>query len=71
MFVVNGGANRNGKQVVKDNPSAAPSRDWGSPFQTWPMGACDGSIRMVRFGIDIDAIGLRRPDDGIVPQAEN
>jgi prepilin-type N-terminal cleavage/methylation domain-containing protein len=71
MFVVNGGANRNGRQVVKDNPSAAPSRDWGSPFPAWPMGACDGSIRMVRFGVDIDAIGLRRPDDGIVPQAEN
>lgn len=71
MFVVNGGANRNGRQVVRDNPSASASRDWGSPFAACPMGMCDGSIRMVGFGIDIDAIGLRRPDDGIVPQAEN
>src|SRR5262249_29419355 len=49
LFVVNGGANRNGKQVVKDNPNAAPSRDWGSPFAACPMGMCDGSIRMVKF----------------------
>jgi prepilin-type N-terminal cleavage/methylation domain-containing protein len=71
LFVVNGGANRNGKQVVRDNPLATPSRDWGSPFTACPMGMCDGSVRMVRFGIDVDAIGLRRPDDGIVPQPDN
>jgi prepilin-type N-terminal cleavage/methylation domain-containing protein len=70
LFLVNGGAIRNGKQVVKDNPSASPSRDWGSPFPACPMCMCDGSVRPVKFGIDIDAIGLRRPDDGIVPQAE-
>jgi prepilin-type N-terminal cleavage/methylation domain-containing protein len=71
LFVVNGGANRNGKQVVKDNPSAAASRDWGSPFEACPMGMADGSVRMVQFGIDVDAVGLRRPDDGIVPRADN
>jgi hypothetical protein len=70
LFVVNGGANRNGRQVVRDNPLATASRDWGSPFETWPMCLGDGSVRMVRFGIDIDALGLRRPDDGIVPQAD-
>ena len=37
MFVVNGGANRNGRQVVRDNPMPAPSRDWGSPFAACPM----------------------------------
>jgi hypothetical protein len=70
LFIVNGGANRNGKQVVKDNPAASPSRDWGSPFESCPMGMGDGSVRMIRFGIDIDAVGLRRPDDGIVPQGD-
>jgi len=35
------------------------------------MCLCDGSIQMVKFGINIDAIGLRRPDDGIVPQPYN
>ena len=70
LFVINGGVNRNGKQVVKDNPAASPSRDWGSPFESCPMCLGDGSVRMVKFGIDIDAIGLRRPDDGIVPQGD-
>jgi prepilin-type N-terminal cleavage/methylation domain-containing protein len=70
LFLVNGGANRNGKQVVKDNPLATPSRDWGSPFDACPMSMCDGSVRMVRFGIDVDAVGLRRPDDGIIPQPD-
>jgi prepilin-type N-terminal cleavage/methylation domain-containing protein len=70
LFHVNGGTNRNGRQVVKDIPTGTPNRDWGSVFDSCPMGMADGSVRMVRFGIDIDAIGLRRPDDGIVPQSE-
>jgi prepilin-type N-terminal cleavage/methylation domain-containing protein len=71
LFVVNGGANRNGKVVTKDDINNIPSRDWGSPFESCPMCLCDGSIQMVTFGIDIDKIGLRRPDDGIVPQPYN
>ncbi len=71
LFVVNGGANRNGKSVFKDDVNNTTSRNWGSPFEACPMCLCDGSIQMVKFGIDIDAIGLRRPNDGIVPQPYN
>jgi hypothetical protein len=70
LFLVNGGANRNGKLVFKDDVNNATSRNWGSPFEACPMGLCDGSVRMVPFGIDIDAVGLRRPDDGIVTQLD-
>jgi prepilin-type N-terminal cleavage/methylation domain-containing protein len=68
LFHVNGGTNRNGRQVFKDDVNNVTSRNWGSPFEACPMCMCDGSVHMVRFGIDIDAIGLRRPDDGIVTQ---
>jgi len=68
LFQVNGGTNRNGRQVFKDDVNNATSRNWGSPFEACPMCMCDGSVQMVRYGIDIDAIGLRRPDDGIVTQ---
>jgi prepilin-type N-terminal cleavage/methylation domain-containing protein len=71
LFVVNGGANRNGSSVFKDDINNTTSRNWGSPFEACPMCLCDGSIQMVKFGINIDAIGLRRPDDGIVPQPYN
>ncbi|MFO0810714.1 MAG: DUF1559 domain-containing protein [Gemmataceae bacterium] len=71
LFVVNGGANRNGSSVFKDDINAATTRNWGSPFEACPMVMCDGSVRMVKFGLNIDAIGLRRPDDGIVNQPEN
>jgi prepilin-type N-terminal cleavage/methylation domain-containing protein len=66
LFLVNGGANRNGKSVFKDDLNNATSRNWGSPFEACPMVMCDGSVHMIPFGIDIDAVGLRRPDDGIV-----
>jgi prepilin-type N-terminal cleavage/methylation domain-containing protein len=71
LFVVNGGAVRNGSSVFKDDVNNTTSRNWGSPFEACPMCLCDGSIQMVKFGINIDAIGLRRPDDGIVPQPYN
>jgi prepilin-type N-terminal cleavage/methylation domain-containing protein len=70
LFHVNGGANRNGSAVFRDDINATTSRNWGSPFEACPMAMGDGSIRMVRFGLNIDAIGLRRPDDGIVNQPE-
>jgi prepilin-type N-terminal cleavage/methylation domain-containing protein len=70
LFLVNGGANRNGSSVYKDNPNAATTRNWGSPFEACPIGLCDGSVRTVAFGTNIDAIGLRRPDDGIVTPAD-
>jgi prepilin-type N-terminal cleavage/methylation domain-containing protein len=70
LFHVNGGANRNGPVVSKDlvEASGASNREWGSPFETWLHSRCDGSVSTLQFGINIDAIGLRRPDDGIVPQ---
>jgi hypothetical protein len=71
VFVVNGGANRNGSSVFKDDVNNTTSRNWGSPFEACPMCLCDGSIQMVKFGINIDAIGLRRPNDGIIPQPYN
>jgi hypothetical protein len=70
LFQVNGGVNRNGRQVIKDNPTSIASRNWGSPFDACPMGMADGSVRMIRYGLDIDTIGLRRPDDGIVNKEE-
>jgi hypothetical protein len=57
--------------VYKDDINNTTSRNWGSPFEACPMCLCDGSIQMVKYGINIDAIGLRRPDDGIVPQPYN
>jgi prepilin-type N-terminal cleavage/methylation domain-containing protein len=70
LFISNGGVNRNGRSIVKDDPNATPSRDWGSSFESCPMSMADGSVRMVPFGIDLQTIGLRQPDDGIVPQGD-
>jgi prepilin-type N-terminal cleavage/methylation domain-containing protein len=70
LFHVNGGTNRNGPQVSKDTPGASPNRDWGSPFDACPMGLADGSVRLVSFGLNIDTIGLRRPNDGIVTKLD-
>jgi hypothetical protein len=70
LFFVNGGANRNGSTVSKDpvvTANTGTSRNWGSPFAAgWPMALCDGSVRTLPFGINLEAIGLRKPDDGIV-----
>jgi hypothetical protein len=73
LFSVNGGTNRNGSSVIKDITNASPTtsgRQWGSPFDIWPFGLCDGSVRTISFGINIGeggGIGLRKPSDGIVP----
>jgi prepilin-type N-terminal cleavage/methylation domain-containing protein len=70
LFFVNGGANRNGTTVSKDpvvDPNTGTSRNWGSPFNGGcPMCLCDGSVRMLPFGVNLDGIGLRKPDDGVV-----
>jgi len=73
----NGGVNRVGENVKRDDPQLLtlnPINDWGSPFESCPMGMADGSVRMIRFGINIDCgnpigtgIGIQRPDDGVVP----
>jgi hypothetical protein len=69
LFLVNGGANRNGGSVFKDNLNNATSRNWGSPFEACPICLCDGSVRTVSYGTNIgegSGIGLRKPNDGIV-----
>jgi prepilin-type N-terminal cleavage/methylation domain-containing protein len=70
LFVPNGGANRNGSSVFKDDVNNTTSRNWGSPFEACPIALCDGSVRMMSFGINVDAIGLRKPNDGIVTPAD-
>ena len=71
LFRANGGTNRNGRVVVKDAPDLVlSSRDWGSPFESCPMAMADGSVRMVPFGINLQTIGLRDPDDGVVPTGD-
>jgi hypothetical protein len=73
LFSVNGGTNRNGSSVIKDITNASPTtsgRQWGSPFDVWPFGLCDGSVRTLSYGIDIgeNGLGLRKPNDGVVPK---
>jgi prepilin-type N-terminal cleavage/methylation domain-containing protein len=71
LFICNGGTNRNGNAVEKDDAVAtASSRNWGSAFETCPMAMADGSVRMVPFGISLDGVGFRKPDDGVVPTGD-
>jgi prepilin-type N-terminal cleavage/methylation domain-containing protein len=73
LFLVNGGANRNGSSVFKDNLNNSTSRNWGSPFEACPICLCDGSVRMVAFGTNLGeggGLGLRKPNDGIVTPAD-
>src|SRR5262245_13942949 len=75
VFFVNGGANRNGTNVAKDpvvDENTGTSRNWGSPFTAGcPMCVCDGSVRIIPFGVNLDGIGLRKPDDGVVTNLPN
>jgi prepilin-type N-terminal cleavage/methylation domain-containing protein len=70
LFLVNGGAIRNGSSVFKDNVDSVTSRNWGSPFEACPICLCDGSVRTVRFGTNLSAIGLLKPNDGIVTPSD-
>jgi hypothetical protein len=75
LFFVNGGANRNGSSILRDITNPAPTtsgRQWGSPFEIWPLCLCDGSVRAMQFGVNIgeSGIGLRKPDDGIVTRLD-
>src|SRR5262249_17814285 len=73
LFHVNGGTNRNGTIVELDPvvpENTGTSRNWGSPFDSGcPMCMCDGSVQIIRFGTNLDGIGIRKPDDGVVPQS--
>jgi prepilin-type N-terminal cleavage/methylation domain-containing protein len=80
IFFSNGGVNRRGTNIRRDDPTiltATSVHDWGSAFEACPMGMGDGSVRMIKFGTTADCgnplgtgLGILRPDDGVVPQNE-
>jgi prepilin-type N-terminal cleavage/methylation domain-containing protein len=74
LFYCRAGVMRNGRVVAQDIVAESGninSTDWGSPFEEGcPILLCDGSARLVRFGIDLAAIGLRDKSDGVIPPGD-
>lgn len=62
-FRINGGANRSGSFVYRDNVAGSDS-NWGSPFDGCPFYFCDGSVKTIPVGINMSSLGLLDPADG-------
>lgn len=65
VFISNGGANKAGQNVLKDNATTDSSNDWGSPFDFCPFTMCDGAVKWIQPGTNLSAYGLLLPNDSL------